>query len=317
MSQERQLELLKNEIDELLVSLPDVPGFRDLVKTSLTKSARGLVTDNTSGHLWGVLPLTVCEAICGRYEPALPVAATLQLLRTAAEVFDDIEDADSSESLSSIYNPAIATNTASALLILAEKEITRLKTKRVNNKTIVTVIETINSYYVDACAGQHMDLFLTADLNVSEDVYLKIIGLKSASHIECACYIGALLATANQELIETFVKFGCNLGMAAQITNDIQGVVSGIDITKRKVTLPVMYALTASDRNIRTQLEFAFSNKSEVVLDTTQVKELLFNTGAVHYAAVKMEFYKQRALDILLKIETMGTNIEQLKRLLG
>jgi octaprenyl-diphosphate synthase len=316
MSQERQVEILKNEIEALLIALPDVPGFHDLIKASLTKAARGLDADRTSGHLWSLLPLTVCEAVCGRFKQALPVAVTLQLLRTAAEIFDDIEDADSSESLSNEYNPAIATNIATTCLILAEKEISRLKRTGVEDKIIISVMETVNSYYTAACAGQHMDLTLTSALDVSEDLYLKIISLKSASHIECACYVGALIATTSQELIEAFGTFGHNLGIAAQITNDIQGIISGIDITKRKVTLPIIYVLNASDKNIRDQLEHIYSKNSELVLDTTRVKELLFKAGAVHYAAVKMEVYKQRARDILSSIEITGINIKQLKRLL-
>jgi geranylgeranyl pyrophosphate synthase len=317
MSQERRVELLKNEIDTLFDPLSDALGFNDLVKASLTKTTRGLVTDKADSHLWSLLPLTVCEAICGHFEHAIPVAVTLQLLRTAAEVFDDIEDADSSESLSSIYNPAIATNIATTLLILAEKEITVLKRRGVECNTVISVMETINSYYTTACAGQHMDLALTSTLDVSEDLYLKIVSLKSASHIECACYVGALIATASQELIETFATFGHNLGIAAQITNDIQGIISGIDIAKRKVTIPIIYALTTQDKNIRNQLELTYKENSELVIDTTRVKELLFKTGAIHYAVIKMELYKQRALDILSKLETTGINVEQLKRLLG
>jgi heptaprenyl diphosphate synthase len=137
--------------------------------------------------------------------------------------------------------------------------------------------------------------------------------MKSASQVECACHIGALLANANQELIDTFALFGHNLGMAAQITNDIQDITHGSGIVKHKITLPVIYALTQADGESHNKLEIAFGQQSETAPDSTQVKDLLFSSGAIHFATVKMEFYKQRALDTLSKAEGVGANVERLK----
>jgi octaprenyl-diphosphate synthase len=137
--------------------------------------------------------------------------------------------------------------------------------------------------------------------------------MKSASQVECACLVGALLASARQELIDIFAKFGHNLGMAAQITNDIQGITREGDILKPKITLPVIYALAQSDRETHNQLESIFSKRYESVLTPTQVRELLFRIGAVHYATIKMELYKQRALDTLPKAKKAGANVERLK----
>ena len=137
--------------------------------------------------------------------------------------------------------------------------------------------------------------------------------MKSASQIECACYVGALLATKNQELIDTFAKFGYNLGMAAQITNDIQGITQGSDIIKRKITLPLIYALAQTDGDARKQLESVFLKSSVSVPDTAQIKNLLLRCGALHYATIKMEFYKQLALDSLFEAERAGASVERLK----
>ncbi|MBA7696762.1 Heptaprenyl diphosphate synthase component 2 [subsurface metagenome] len=231
----------------------------------------------------------------------------------AGDVFDDIEDADSSESLSARYGPAIAINVANTLIIIGETAITRLKARGVADCITVRVMDVANSYCTTACAGQHLDLSLVSETAVSEDLYIRVIGMKSASQVECACHIGALLATANQELINTFTIFGYNLGMAAQITNDIQGINRGSDIVKQKITLPVIYALTQAEGEARNKLENTFGQQSEIVPDPTQIKDLLFSSGAIHFATVKMESYKQRALDTLSKAERAGASIERLK----
>ncbi len=313
MWQETQVEKLRYEIEELLAPLSDVAGLYDLARDALTQARRGLAPGGAYDTPWPLLPMMVCEAISGHYENALPSAAALQLLMAAGDVFDDIEDADSSESLSARYGSAVATNVATALLILAERAITRFKTRGVADRLTVCVMDTINSCYITACAGQHLDLSIASEPPVSEDMYLRIVGMKSASQIECACRVGVLLANANQELIDKFNALGHNLGMAAQITNDIQGVTYGSDIMKRKITLPVVFALNHTEGEACSQLDLVFGKQSASVPDSTQIRDLLFRTGAIHYATVKMEFYRQQALDILSEVERLGANTERLK----
>ena len=313
MWQERQAELLRDEIEAVLMPLADAVDLYDLVKEPLTQARRGLATEGAYDRPWPLLPLIVCEVISGCYEHALPAAAALQLLVAAGDVFDDIEDADSSESLSTRYGSAIATNIATTLLILAEKAIVRLKGRDVEDYTIICIMDAVNSYYTTACAGQHLDLSLAPETAISEDMYLRVTGMKSASQVECACHIGALLANANQELVDIFATFGNNLGIAAQITNDIQGITQGGDIVKHKITLPVIYALTHADGEARNQLESIFGRQSETVTDPTEIRDLLFSSGAIHFATVKMEFYKQRALDFLSEAEAAGASVERLK----
>ncbi len=311
--QERQAKLLRDEIESVLAHLPDTVGFYDLVKEPLTRVRRGLAIETAHDRPWPLLPLIVCEAISGHYEHTLPAAAALQLLTAAADVFDDIEDADSSESLSARYGSAVATNVATTLLILAETAITRLKGRGVADGIVVRVMDRVNSYYTTACAGQHLDLSLTSEIAVLEDMYFRVVDMKSASTVECACHIAALLATAEQELIDKFTVFGHNLGMASQIANDIHGITHGSDIVKHKITLPVIYALTQTDGEAHNQLEIIFGKQSESVADPTQIRNLLFGSGAIHYATIKMEFYKQRALDILPEAEKAGASVERLK----
>lgn len=313
MWQKRQAELLREEIEAVLAPLSDSGDLHNLVKEPLTKARRGLAPEMGHDRPWPLLPLVVCEAISGRYEHALPAAAALQLLMAAGDVFDDIEDADSSESLSARYGPAVATNVATTLLSLAEKSITRLKDRGVADSVIVRVTDIVNSSFIDACAGQHLDLSLSSEIAITEDDYIRVVGMKSASQVECACHIGALLASARQELVDIFAKFGHNLGMAAQITNDIRGITRGSDIVKQKITLPVIYALAQTEGESRHQLELAFRKPSESVADPAQIRDLLSCTGAIHYATIKMELYKQLALDNLSEIERHGANVERLK----
>lgn len=313
MWRERQAEKLSDEIGLVIEPFSDIVGFYDLIQEPLTKIKRGLADIRAEERPWSLLPLIVCEAISGHYEPALPAAAAHQLLITAADVFDDVEDADSTESLSAKHGIALAINAATTLLILAEQTIIRLKERGVEDGIIIRVVNAVNSFYATACAGQHLDLSLGSEISISEEDYLRIIKMKSASQMECACHIGALLAKANQKLTRLLSTFGRNLGMASQITNDIQGIIHGNDIVNRKVTLPVIYALTQKQNTVYNQFLIAFNKHSESLPDPTLIKRLLFNVGAIYYATIKMEYYKQLALDNLSEAEKAGVDVKRLR----
>jgi geranylgeranyl pyrophosphate synthase len=317
MWHERQAELLNEEIEAVLATLPPRTGFIDLLKEALPHPGRDVAADAVPDRPWPLLPLLVCEAICGKFERALPAAAALQLLMAAGDVFDDIEDADSTESISYLWGPAVATNIATTLLILAERAIPRLELREVDDRCVVSVMKAINSYYSTACAGQHLDLTLTPEQALSEEVYFTIADMKSASSVECACHAGAILADRGPFFIDKFSTFGHNLGMAAQIANDIMGVLRKSDILKRKATLPVIFAITQSGGSDRDQLRRVFSQPYSAGPDPAAIKDLLFRTGAIQYSTIKMEFYKKQALDNLSEAGAAGARVERLKQFLG
>lgn len=313
MWQQRQLALLKEEIEAVLAPLEEMAVFYTLVKEPLSGPKRGLADGDVGNRQWPILLLMVCEAISGRFEQALSAAAAMQCFMAAADVFDDIEDEDSPEAFWVRHGRAVATNVATALVMIAERAITRLKEKGVEPHVVVRAMDAVNEYHIMACAGQHLDISLTTGTAISEDMYLKVIGMKSAYAAECACHIGALLANASQELVDTFAAFGRNLGMASQIANDIQGITQGRDISKRKITLPVIYALAQTNGEAHHQLELAFGKCSEASPQPEGIRDLLFRTGAIHYATVKAETYWQRARDILGKIGRAGVSVERIE----
>jgi geranylgeranyl pyrophosphate synthase len=104
--------------------------------------------------------------------------------------------------------------------------------------------------------------------------------------------------------------------MAAQITNDITGLTGGKDILNHKITLPVIYALSQADGEIHTQLKNFFIEQSETMPEPAQISQLLLNMGAIHYAAVKLEYYRLYASDFLDKVEKAGVKVEKLRTFL-
>jgi geranylgeranyl pyrophosphate synthase len=316
MWQDRNYASLREELEALLEPLAKSSLYY-LIEESLAQEKQYPDTESVTAQMWPLLPLIICEAISGHCQRALPAAAALQLLKISAEIFDDVEDADSSKSLSFMYGNDIAVNVATTFLILSEKAIARLKTRGVEDYIVVRILDSISSYYTTACIGQHLDLSAGPGTSISEDDYMKITGMKSATTTECSCYVGALLATENQRIIDEFATFGRNLGMSSQIANDIQGITRGNDIARRRITIPVIYALNQTDGETRNRFELAFCDPVEPEFDATQIRDLLFSTGAIQYALIKMEYYRQAAFDCLIELEKPGVKVDRLKSFLG
>jgi geranylgeranyl pyrophosphate synthase len=316
MWQKGQAELLKKEIVSLLSPLSGTAGLSEIVKIPLNKARRGLADEAAFDRPWSFLSLIVCEAVSGRSEQALPATAAVQLLMASGDVFDDVEDADAPDSLPGKFGPAVAINAATILISLAERAAARMIDKGVKPAVVVRVMDVLNAAFTDACIGQHLDLTFSAQSIVSEEDYLQAIGLKSASQVQCACHVGALIGGSNKKIVDIFVKFGYNLGMAAQIGNDIQGIIGESDILKPKITLPYVYALSQTEGESQRYLEALFGTLPDNQPDAARVRDILFQCGAVHYATAKMEFYKEQALDFLLEAEAAGANVEKLKQFL-
>jgi len=301
---------LASELRSVLALLPLGIGLAELLEQPLSALRRGLAPQAQHDTPWHLLPLMVCESVGGNYENALPVAAAFQLMLAAGDVLDDIADNDSHDSLSAKYGFGAAVNAATTLMILAEQAITRLKERKVSNSGIVRLIRVFNSYFSKACGGQHLDLTQLNRNNITENRYLKIVGLKSASQIECACHTGALIGGAKRDTIHAFRKFGYNLGMAAQITNDMMGITTGKDIANRKITLPVIFALNTLEKRRREQVEKVYCvTPGQNEVNIQQIQDIFSETGALYYANLKRHIYQRKALEVVSNIKNYSADI--------
>lgn len=313
MWQEEKGSLLRLEIDKLLAPIEGTGNLLRAIKDSLQQVQKEAMPNNGGRPSWDLLPFIVCEAICGRGERAISASAAISVLRAALEVFDDIEDEDNTASISAKYGTAVATNVATALLFVAETALTRLKIQGVPDEITVKVVDKLNAYHLSACVGQHYDISFPVETFLPESDFMKIIEMKGASQVECACHIGALLGNGTGELVDLFSKFGRCLGIAAQIANDIHGITHGRDIENRKVTLPLIYAMSQAKDDIREQITNFFRKPGYANTSPENVRDLLFKSGAMQYTTIKMEIYRQEARAALSQAEGMGACVVRLE----
>jgi octaprenyl-diphosphate synthase len=102
------------------------------------------------------------------------------------------------------------------------------------------------------CAGELLQIANRFRPDIGEEVYLEIIGKKTAVLYAEACSLGGVLSGAAEAECRRLHGFGMALGMAFQIIDDcldysgdetVAGKSLGTDLHQGKVTLPLIYLL--------------------------------------------------------------------------
>ena len=107
--------------------------------------------------------------------------------------------------------------------------------------------------YAALCEGQILELQLGNDLDQGLDGYFRVVELKTASLICTSARLGAMAGGASEEAIAAAFRWGHEIGMVFQLTDDVLDLVAtdeflgkpaGSDIGEGTFTLPVLHALT-------------------------------------------------------------------------
>jgi len=236
-------------------------------------------------------------------ESTYRAASLVELLHTATLVHDDVVD-DSNErrgffSLNALWKNKIAVLVGDYLLsrsLLLATENGDFETLGIISRAVRHMSE-----------GELLQIEKARRLDIREEVYYEIIEGKTASLLAACCAAGAASVGASPETVETLRKFGLLVGMAFQIKDDLFdveeagsiGKPTGIDIKEQKMTLPLIYALSAAPvlekRRIIRLIKYQHDNPRKVA----QVLDFVRNSGGVEYAQQKMGEYRQQALDCL------------------
>ena len=104
--------------------------------------------------------------------------------------------------------------------------------------------------------GELLQIEKSRNLDISEEIYYKIIRKKTATLLAACCAMGAKSVNAENENVAKMHEFGELLGMAFQIKDDLFdysdkkiGKPTGIDIKEQKMTLPLIHALNVMERS--------------------------------------------------------------------
>lgn len=258
--------------------------------------------------------------ICGGITEATHRGAALvELLHTATLVHDDVVDNSYERrgffSVNALWKNKIA-------VLVGDFLLAKGLLLSVNNDDF-TLLKIVSDSMKEMSEGELLQMEKARRLDIDEAVYYEVIRKKTASLIASCCACGAASAGAEKNIIEQMRLFGEKIGLAFQIKDDLfdfgtddVGKPLGLDIKEKKITLPLIYALSKATRSEKRYIINLVKNHNE---DTKKVEEVIYfvrNSGGLAYAEIQMHRYQEEAFNILNEFpeHPSRTSLEQLVR---
>lgn len=258
-----------------------------------------------------LLCLLSCEAVGGEWRRALPLAAAFELVHNFSLIHDDIEDQSDERrgrpAVWKVWGLAQGLNAGDGMFMLARLALDRMAHQGLSLEKCAHINLEFDTTTLALCHGQFLDLGFETRLDVSVDEYLQMIRGKTAALMSAAARLGARLATDDDARVAAFARFGENIGMAFQITDDILGIwgepaVTGksaaSDILSKKKSLPVILGL--SHPQYGAALRAIYQQPCLSPDDVTRVLALLDAVGARAQTQQRADEFRaaaHRALD--------------------
>lgn len=192
-----------------------------------------------------------CEAVGGSPRDALPGALAIELIHNFSLVHDDIEDVSilrrNRPAVWSIWGISQGVNVGDGLFALAHLALTG---GDVPPSRMSAAVRALGKTCLALCEGQFLDMRLENVPAIGLDNYMTMIRGKSGALFGCAAQLGGLLGGARTRTVAQLNDFGCVLGEAFQMQDDILGVwgqrsrtgKEASDIRYRKRGLPAVIA---------------------------------------------------------------------------
>jgi octaprenyl-diphosphate synthase len=229
-------------------------------------------------------------------------AALVELLHTATLVHDDVVDNSYYRrgffSVNALWKNKIAVLVGDFLLskgLLLSMDNNHFDLLKIMSEAVREMSE-----------GELLQMEKARKLDIKEEVYFEIIRQKTATLIASACACGAASIIDDKAMIDKVHLFGEKIGIAFQIKDDLFdygnheiGKPKGIDIKERKLTLPLIYALSKASSSDKRRIINIVKNENDNPKKVDEVILYVRASGGIEYATEKMKNYRQQALNVL------------------
>lgn len=258
------------------------------------------------------LCLFACEAVGGQIRHALPAAASLELIHNFSLIHDEIEDFDETRhhrpTLWTLWGINKALVAGNVLRIVADRSMEMMKIDEGKDaERVVKGVELLTEACLEMIEGQYMDISFEGRIDITLDQYMAMISRKTGALIRCSLQLGAAMGTENAATLETFRKTGTSLGFVFQIRDDILGIWGeekstgkpvGIDILRKKNSLPIVHAMDKADKKGKELLREIYSLEHPGEQEVAAVLEIMEQAGTRDYAQKLAYEYEGKALKL-------------------
>lgn len=252
-----------------------------------------------------VLVLLIANAHAYQGEAHHALAAVIEFIHTATLLHDDVVDESSLRRGKQTAN-ALFGNAASVLVgdFLYSRAFQMMVT--VGDSRVMQIVADATNVIAE---GEVLQLLNMHNPDVNEADYLRVIRAKTAKLFEAAAQLGALIAGADEVCIEAAGEYGCALGTAFQLIDDVLdysgntieiGKNVGDDLREGKPTLPLIYLMGHGSAKQRELVRSCIESGDERHFN--QILAAIMNSGALDYTRREAQKAACRAADAVASL---------------
>jgi geranylgeranyl diphosphate synthase type I len=253
--------------------------------------ALNYIRDTGGKRLRPIICLLSAEAVGGSRDKALFPAVAIELLHNASLVHDDIID----ENYIRRKNPSNPARYGEKKAIVIGDFLFGLSCEMLARCGVPEVVGLVSSAVSDIAMGQYLEFTVRLRnlQEVTEQSYMEVAALKTASVFMASTASGAILGCGSESEIENLRNYGKNLGLAFQIQDDVLDICGdpaktgkpvGLDIKNGERTILLIHALNHVNPSEKEYLIEILSRESIGSFDIDRVRGIFINSGSINYA---------------------------------
>lgn len=269
-----------------------------LSDVALLNQVNNNILSHSGKMLRPMVSLLIAKAIGTPNEDSVRCAAASEMLHNATLMHDDVADESSERrgmpTLVSLLGPTAAVLVGDYWLSKSVEQIYDSSCREKLEKRFASTMS-------DLAEGEMLQLEKANSADTDEDDYFRIIFNKTASLFVASCESAAISVGASEDMVAAAVQYGKCLGLAFQIKDDILdyagtselGKPVGIDIKEQKITLPLLGALSGSDREdeIRDMVRNIHEHPENIEI----IRDFVKQNGGIEYASARLDEYIRMA----------------------
>jgi len=268
---------------------------------TLVNQLSNYIINSGGKRLRPMLALLMARACGYRDEKHVDIAAIVEFIHTATLLHDDVVDESDMRRGKDTANNVWG-NQAAVLVgdFLYSRSFEMMVD--VGEMRVMQIMANTTNIIAE---GEVLQLLNVNDADTDEARYLEVIYSKTAKLFEAACQLGAVLSGLSDGPEKMAAQYGIHLGTAFQLVDDIldysadskeMGKNVGDDLAEGKPTLPLIHALTISEKN----------NESE---DVAIIRKAIEEGGLEYIDEVMQIIKKTKALEYTKDVAKKETQL--------
>ncbi|HDR1501650.1 octaprenyl diphosphate synthase [Pasteurella multocida] len=250
-----------------------------------------------------MIAILAARALGFHGEKPITCATFIEFIHTATLLHDDVVD----ESALRRGNPTANAEFGNAASVLVGDFIYTRAFQLMTQLDSLRILKVMSDATNVIAEGEVQQLMNVNDPNTTEENYMQVIYGKTARLFEAATHCAAILAHATEAQENALREYGCYLGTAFQLVDDILdysadakalGKNIGDDLAEGKPTLPLLHAMhhgnPAQAKLIREAIEQG--GKRDILED---VLTIMTEHKSLDYAMMRAKQEAQKAVDAI------------------